>query len=159
MSDPEPPPHSAELLVALRRLAAAADQIDARAADGLGIGRNDLRCLDLLANGPLAARIIAERLGLTSGSVTALLDRLERRGLVRRLPDPQDRRGVLVEATAQGHGDLVAIRRSLAQATARLAERYGAERAEAAARYLGDMARICEWAAAHTGRDPSGASD
>jgi DNA-binding MarR family transcriptional regulator len=40
---------------------------------------------------------------LSSGAMTNRLDRLEEAGLVRRLPDPEDRRGVLVELTEAGH--------------------------------------------------------
>jgi len=39
---------------------------------------------------------------LSSAGVTSRIDRLERRGLVRRLPDPDDRRGVIVELTDEG---------------------------------------------------------
>jgi DNA-binding MarR family transcriptional regulator len=39
---------------------------------------------------------------LSSGAMTNRLDRLEQAGLVRRVPDPDDRRGVLVELTEQG---------------------------------------------------------
>jgi DNA-binding MarR family transcriptional regulator len=40
---------------------------------------------------------------ITTGAMTSRLDRLERSGLIRRLPDPADRRGVLVRLTAQGN--------------------------------------------------------
>ncbi len=46
---------------------------------------------------------LAEGFGLSSGAMTARLDGLERRGLVRRLDDPDDRRGVVVELTEEGH--------------------------------------------------------
>jgi DNA-binding MarR family transcriptional regulator len=39
---------------------------------------------------------------VTTGAMTSRLDRLERSGLIRRLPDPADRRGVLVRLTSQG---------------------------------------------------------
>ena len=39
---------------------------------------------------------------ITTGAMTSRLDRLERAGLIRRLPDPDDRRGVLVCLTSQG---------------------------------------------------------
>lgn len=51
---------------------------------------------------PLSPGEVAERLLLTPGSVTSLLDTLERRGLVRRSPDPEDRRRVLVSITEAG---------------------------------------------------------
>src|SRR5438067_10734390 len=45
---------------------------------------------------------LARRMELSSGAMTNRLDRLEQAGLVRRLPDPEDRRSVLVELTDQG---------------------------------------------------------
>jgi DNA-binding MarR family transcriptional regulator len=46
---------------------------------------------------------LAKRAELSSGAMTNRLDRLEEAGLVRRVPDPEDRRGVLVELTEAGH--------------------------------------------------------
>jgi DNA-binding MarR family transcriptional regulator len=46
---------------------------------------------------------LAEMDGLSSGAMTNRLDQLEKRGLVRRLPDPDDRRGLQVELTEKGH--------------------------------------------------------
>lgn len=46
---------------------------------------------------------LAEHMGLSSGAMTNRLDRMEAAGLVRRLPDPNDRRGTLVEPTETGH--------------------------------------------------------
>ncbi len=46
-------------------------------------------------------RLLRETL-VTSGTMTNRVDRLARRGLVERLPDPRDRRGVLVRLTGQG---------------------------------------------------------
>lgn len=51
------------------------------------------------AGEPLPPSAISEELFVTSASVTSLLDTLERRGLVRRNPHPQDRRMVLVDIT------------------------------------------------------------
>jgi DNA-binding MarR family transcriptional regulator len=45
---------------------------------------------------------LADRLGLSSGAMTNRLDNLERRGLIRRVDDPDDRRGVFVEMTDKG---------------------------------------------------------
>lgn len=45
---------------------------------------------------------LAKRLGLSSGAMTNRLDNMERRGLLRRLDDPEDRRGVIVELTEEG---------------------------------------------------------
>lgn len=46
---------------------------------------------------------LAEEMHLSSGAMTNRLDRLEAAGLIRRLPDPNDRRGTLIEPTEAGH--------------------------------------------------------
>ena len=51
------------------------------------------------AGQPLEPSVIAERLVVTTGSMTSLLDNLEKRGLVRRLPHPDDRRKLLIDIT------------------------------------------------------------
>jgi DNA-binding MarR family transcriptional regulator len=66
-----------------------------------GLNRTDMRCLDLVAqHGPMTAGDLAVAARLTSGAITAVLDRLEARGLVRRVRDTGDRRRVLVELAA-----------------------------------------------------------
>jgi DNA-binding MarR family transcriptional regulator len=66
----------------------------------LGINRTDLRCLDILdLAGRQTAGELAARMGMSTGAVTAMLDRLEKSGYVSRLRDPGDRRRVLVEPT------------------------------------------------------------
>ena len=51
------------------------------------------------AGQPLEPGVIADRLLVTTGSMTSLLDNLERRGLIRRLPHPDDRRKLLIDIT------------------------------------------------------------
>ncbi len=63
----------------------------------------DTLALCHLANEPLSASALGDRLGLTSGSVSTLVDRLAARNLARRLPHPTDGRGVLIELTGTGH--------------------------------------------------------
>ena len=55
-----------------------------------------------------SAGLLAKRTDLSSGAMTNRLDRLEKAGLVRRLPDPDDRRGVLIELTGEGEKKWVA---------------------------------------------------
>lgn len=55
-------------------------------------------CLSFLMGGPQTASAIAAETRLTPAAVTALVDRLAGRGFVRRRPDPNDRRKVMVEA-------------------------------------------------------------
>lgn len=89
-----------ELLAAVRAARAAVNQLDEASCRALGINRTDGRCLDVLdQDGPVAAGRLAERSGLTPAAVTAAIDRLERKGYVRRSGDPTDRRRVLVGLT------------------------------------------------------------
>jgi DNA-binding MarR family transcriptional regulator len=85
-----------DLLLATRYLYEAVYRFDASVATQMGIHLSDLRCVNALESGPLSAGAIGERLGLTSGSVTALIGRLERAGFVVKTKDAQDGRQVQV---------------------------------------------------------------
>ena len=73
---------------------------DTLAAARLGVSETDLRCLNIIENGGgVTAGELAAQSGLTTGAITGVLDRLERSGFARRVPDPSDRRRVRVEVT------------------------------------------------------------
>jgi DNA-binding MarR family transcriptional regulator len=80
------------ILEAARRLYAATERFDAAAARQLGTDRTALRAMNAMERGDVTPSALGAALGLTSGSVTALVDRLERAGHVVRLADPHDRR-------------------------------------------------------------------
>jgi DNA-binding MarR family transcriptional regulator len=69
-----------------------------------GIGPTDLRALSFLSgqDGGATPKHVAEHLGLTTGAMTTLTDRIEQRGLVRRIPNPDDRRSLVLELTPAG---------------------------------------------------------
>jgi len=91
-----------EVIAAIRASQTATDAFDHAVADYVGLDRTAYRCLDILdQEGPMTAGRLAERARLSPGAMTALLDRLERRGLARRTRDTKDRRRVLVEVTPQ----------------------------------------------------------
>jgi len=82
----------------------ATDAVDELLADIIGINRTDARCMDILdQHGSMSAGDLAEASRLTTGAITAVIDRLERAGLARRVPDPSDRRRVLVEPTDKAY--------------------------------------------------------
>jgi MarR family 2-MHQ and catechol resistance regulon transcriptional repressor len=69
----------------------------------LGIGLSDFGILEtLLHKGPQPVNTIGAGLGLTSGSITAAIDRLEQKDLVERHLDPNDRRARVVHLTEAG---------------------------------------------------------
>lgn len=94
MTEPESVPDP--LLVAVRRLGTVLDRFDDVVARSLGVHRSDLRAMHFLENGPVTAGAIATHLDLTTGSVTALIARLVKAGLVTRTVDLDDRRVVKV---------------------------------------------------------------
>lgn len=64
---------------------------------------SDLGVLEcVLHKGPLPVNKIGPRIGLTSGSISTAVDRLEQRGLGRRRSDPEDARSRVVHLTQRG---------------------------------------------------------
>ena len=90
-----------EFLLALRRAGSVMQLLGQRSAERIGINATDLNCLNIVAlTGHLTAGELAAQTGLTTASITAVLDRLEEGGFVRRVRDPGDRRRVMVELSA-----------------------------------------------------------
>ena len=86
----------AELLTAAPRAASDAALFQQAVADRLGLNLTEVKCLGPLAEGPATVGEIAERLRLTPGAVTRMVDKLEGTGYVRRERDRRDGRKVLV---------------------------------------------------------------
>jgi DNA-binding MarR family transcriptional regulator len=80
----------------------ATDGFDDEVGRKLGLNSTDLRCLDWLTEGGMTAGELAEATGLSSAATTSLLDRLERRDIVRRERGIVDRRKVVVRMTPEG---------------------------------------------------------
>ncbi|WP_448641992.1 MarR family winged helix-turn-helix transcriptional regulator [Geodermatophilus sp. URMC 63] len=93
-----------EVGLLLRRLSVELDAVGQRFAELHGLGRTDVRALvaimDATRRGePLTAGGLGAAVSLSSASVTALVDRLERAGHVLRVRDPADRRRVVLGMT------------------------------------------------------------
>ena len=71
---------------------------------GLSPGARQVLAVVEGAGEPLEPSVIAQRVLSTTGSMTSLLDTLEKRGLIRRLPHPNDRRKLLVDITPEAQG-------------------------------------------------------
>lgn len=87
---------------ALQRYQRSTQAFDDAVGRRLGLGPSDLRCLDRLVSGPLTAGELSKAIALRPAATTALLDRLERDGWVRRVRAEDDRRRVQVEMTPEG---------------------------------------------------------
>src|ERR687895_1605085 len=78
----------------------------AATAKRMGLEASELAALEhLQAAGAINQKRLGERLSMSPGAVTAMIDRLERRGYVERMPNPEDRRSALVRITTAGLED------------------------------------------------------
>ena len=78
-------------------------------AQMLGVNVTDMECLSLIYfNGLAKPSELAAHTGLSTGSTTAMIDRLEHSGLIARKPNPEDRRSTLVVMTKQGEAKIEA---------------------------------------------------
>jgi DNA-binding MarR family transcriptional regulator len=82
---------------AMRRTGSLMQLMGQAAADRIGINATDLNCLNILSfSGHMTAGELARATGLTTASITGVIDRLEEAGYVSRERDPHDRRRVVV---------------------------------------------------------------
>jgi DNA-binding MarR family transcriptional regulator len=89
-----------------RALSTAAVLYHGTLAELSGLSPTEWKALDLIQRlGPMTAGVLARESGLAPASVTGLITRLERKGFARRLPNPADRRSVLVEIVPERLGD------------------------------------------------------
>jgi DNA-binding MarR family transcriptional regulator len=90
------------------RLMSSFDALFSQAvADRVGVHRTDIETLDRLnVLGPMTAGRLSQLTGLSTGATTRLVDRLVRAGFVRREPDDQDRRRVIIAPVPENLGDV-----------------------------------------------------
>lgn len=87
-----------DIIRAVRLFIAGSSLYSQRVAEKLGLHPTDLQFLNVLElQGPLTPKILGQVSGLSSGGVTVVLNRLEKQGYIRRHPNPEDRRSVVVD--------------------------------------------------------------
>lgn len=151
----------AELGGEIRAFQTAVDAFDEAAATRLELNRTDLRCLDILgaAERPTAGQI-ARQMRMTTGAVTIMLDRLERRGFAQRTRDEQDRRRVHVELTDAARELIAAVYDELVLGDAmRRAAGYTIAELRVVIRFLRDSRATYEHALAELGQRPHAGRD
>jgi DNA-binding MarR family transcriptional regulator len=85
------------LSVEVRKFIANVILFNQKVADGLGLNTTDIQCLHLLQlHGLLTPGQLAKQAYLSTGGVTVVLDRLEKLGYIKREPNPNDRRSLIV---------------------------------------------------------------
>jgi MarR family transcriptional regulator, organic hydroperoxide resistance regulator len=121
-------PLQAEVVEQIRRFSAGVVLFNQMVAEKVRLHPTDVQCLNLLdLLGTCTPGKLAEGMGLTTGGVTVMLDRLERAGYIKREPNPDDRRSLLVRVSAKRKEKLdvhyAAIIQQLDTYVGRMAER------------------------------------
>jgi DNA-binding MarR family transcriptional regulator len=119
--------------LAVRKTGSLMNVMSQAAADRIGINATDLNCLNILSfSGSLTAGDLAKATGLTTASITGVVDRLEAAGFVTRERDPADRRRVVVS---------IVLEKAVSQVASRFAPMV-ADWQELAAGYSDDELRL-----------------
>ena len=127
-----------EVSWALREVNRAAAALDHDLAERLELRRLDYTAMGHLmsAPSPLGPAELSVRLGISTGSATELVDRLERAGHLQRHRDVRDRRRVTLEPTEAAVGRVLGELRPLFASLDALAEDFTPAEQDAIARYL-----------------------
>jgi len=131
-----------QLMAAGRALSTATVLFHEALAEKVGLSSSEDKAVELLDRlGPLTAGEMAAHSGLATASVTALIDRLERKGFARRVPHPSDRRRVLVEAVPDRVSSVSALLTSWVKVLNGIFADYGEDQLETILGFLNDAAR------------------
>ncbi len=134
----------AELLEAVRwavyNNSTAAVFFHTAVAEQFGLGASETKTLFILSGGALTAGEVAQQTGLTTPSVTSLIDRLASKGFVHRIHDAKDRRRVIIELDQARFAEFLAVFNALGQNFEPLLERYDDHQLEALDDFLTRLA-------------------
>ncbi len=116
-------------------------------AQTVGLNATDTKCLDLIlsgAGGPVTAGALSARTGLTTGAITHILDRLEKRGFIERVRDAEDRRKVFIRVHEEQLAELVPKYEAIGQAYMSLARQYDDGQLELICEYMERTSEMSE---------------
>jgi DNA-binding MarR family transcriptional regulator len=116
-------------------------------AQGFGLNATDTKCLDLILRGKeegVTAGHLAEMTGLTTGAITHILDRLEKRHFIERVRDTGDRRKVYVRGVMKNLEPLIPKYEAVGKAYMSLIERYSDQELELICDYMQRTSEISE---------------
>ncbi|MFJ9461960.1 MarR family winged helix-turn-helix transcriptional regulator [Viridibacillus arvi] len=114
-------------------------------AASLGLYNNDFISLDILREtGPITAGELSKKTGLATGSITSLVDRLEKIGYVRRQNDPNDRRRVIIVPEYESKEEIRNTYEPLHKAMLNLASSYTPEELALISQFIGNASTVLE---------------
>ncbi|WP_231620868.1 MarR family winged helix-turn-helix transcriptional regulator [Carnobacterium maltaromaticum] len=111
----------------------------------LNISGNDFISIDLLNElGPMTAGELSKKTGLSTGTITALIDRLEKIGYARREKDPKDRRRVIIVPTYEEKDEIKTSYESLNERMLQLAANYSDDECQLINDFLGQAIDVLD---------------
>jgi DNA-binding MarR family transcriptional regulator len=132
-------------MTACREFTSAVDLVNQMVAERMGVNRTDHRVLEILnRKGAMTAGDLAKASHLTTGAVTAVVDRLEEVGFVRRVRDTEDRRRLLIEQTPESTKTAMRFYGPFMNRTFQAMEKYTAEELEVVRDFMRAAAELSE---------------
>jgi DNA-binding MarR family transcriptional regulator len=129
-------------MAAGRAMSSATVIFHAAVAEKVGLSATEDKAVELLDRlGPLTPGELGKHSGLTSASVTALIDRLERKGFAKQTPHPRDRRRVLVEVIPERTSSVSALLTTWVAALHEVLDGFDDEQLETILRFLNHATR------------------
>jgi DNA-binding MarR family transcriptional regulator len=122
-------------------------------AQSIGLNATDTKCIDLILRGPgdgVTAGWLSATTGLTTGAITHILDRLERRKFIRRVRDRRDRRKIFIRVREESLKPLYPKYEAIGRAYMSLVEQYSDEELRLICDYLEKTSEVSERALAKT---------
>jgi DNA-binding MarR family transcriptional regulator len=119
-------------------------------AERLGLNPTDHKVVDvLMRRGKMTAGQLAEVTGLTTGSITTAVDRLEKAHFIKRVPDPHDRRKVILEVIPDRLPEMIPLFEGLVGAYSQMLDQYSESELRLILEYLGKTVQITDEQAQH----------
>lgn len=141
----QPTEQQENLTMSMRGLGTRTVLYQQSVAASLGLYNSDFLSVDILhEKGPVTAGELSKLTGLTTGSVTALIDRLEKSGFVRRQHDPNDRRKVIIVPLYENKEEVSKTYLMLHAAMVKLASSYSDEELELIIQFLHKASIVLE---------------
>lgn len=134
-----------QLIEGLHRYGMRTSIFQQNMAQKMGVVHTDLKTANILnETGPLTAGELSKITGLSTGSVTALVDRLEKAGYVRRERNESDRRRVMIVPIPERHKEIMNHYKSLSSKIKQLGEDYEGQELNLILTFLSDITDLLE---------------
>lgn len=144
--------HYENFVLLMRGLGTRSVLYQQKVATSLGLYNHDFIAVDILReSGAITAGELSRLTGLTTGSITALVDRLEKAGYVRRENDPNDRRRVIIIPQYEHKEEVKAQYYALHEAMVELASTYSEDELKLITQFLENASTVLE---KQTGTEP-----